>query len=103
MLITERGVGKAAHVTAEAVDERGNPTAGISVKVEFPKFVSTYTGSNWISESSPFYPSKPPAGSRSFSAEISWLGQKRYCYNHSGLLSQCLKRLFQGIMWERLR
>ena len=57
MLITERGVGKAAHVTAEAVDER---------------FVSTYTGSNWISESSPFYPSKPPAGSRSFSADVIW-------------------------------
>ena len=72
MLITERGVGKAAHVTAEAVDERGNPTAGISVKVEFPKFVITYTGSNWISESSPFYPSKPPAGSRSFSADVIW-------------------------------
>lgn len=72
ILIAERGVGKAALVTAEAVDERGNPAAGISVKAEFQKFISTYTGSNWIPEPRPFYPPNPPAGSRSFSADVIW-------------------------------
>ena len=72
MLIAARGVGKAALVTSEVVDERGNLAAGISVKAEFQKFISTYTGSNWIPEPRPFYPPKPPVGNRSFSADVIW-------------------------------
>lgn len=72
VLIADQGIEKAALVTTEVIGEGENPTAEIVIKAEFQKFISTYTGSNWIPEPRPFYPPKPPEGNRSFSADVIW-------------------------------
>ena len=72
VLIAEPGIKNACLVTGEIVDEKGKATSEITIKSEFQKFASTYTGSNWIPEPRPFQPPKPPVGNRSLSADVIW-------------------------------
>lgn len=72
VLIAEPGIKKATLVTTGVIDENGNPTTEIIIRAEFQKFISTYTGSNWIPEPRPFQLPEQPVGNRSLSADVIW-------------------------------
>lgn len=70
ILLAERGI-KEAHITVtEVVDETGKKAAEILVKASFQKYISTYTGSNWIPNPRPFELPEVPEGNRSYSADV---------------------------------
>ena len=52
------------------MNEKGNLSEGIEVRAEFQKWISTYTGSNWIPESRPYRLPEAPKGDKSYSADV---------------------------------
>ena len=62
---------EALELIAEPVtDEKGNLSEGIEVRAEFQKWISTYTGSNWIPEPRPYRLPEAPKGDKSYSADV---------------------------------
>lgn len=52
------------------MNEKGNLSEGIEVRAEFQKWISTYTGSNWIPEPRPYRLPEAPKGDKSYSADV---------------------------------
>ena len=57
-------------IAEPVMNEKGNLSEGIEVRAEFQKWISTYTGSNWIPEPRPYRLPEAPKGDKSYSADV---------------------------------